>query len=651
MAKISKIVLMAIGVTGLLFGLFCAHDGGWGGRQRLQTNQFADLPGQQEFPEADAIVILDEGKMEILNIGSMPLSVFERHRIVKILNARGQRYAFITIPYSSQSQVDHIQARTIAADGKIFELDRKKIYDVNLYPEFIFYSDQRAKIFTLPAVAPGSVIEINYSVHLRSHSLWPVWNFQDFSPTLQSKFSLSAPSEWEIKYRLHHLDIQPTIAKAPAGFKSMYHWEASQIPPLRPELGMPALNDCLARLEIAPAGMSAWDDVAAWYYELAEPQTSASKAIRTKAVELTAGAASPEEKLRNVFEWVRDHIRYVAVEIGIGSFQPHSADEVLWNRYGDCKDLTTLICALARAASLTVYPALISTWQNGVADTSLPSPLQFNHAIAYCPTVGASGTWMDATEHGCAFGQLPWYDQGLPALVIEKDGTDKMLFTPSLPADSNRIVLDWRVHLDSTGSAQVVGSTRLTGIAAAEMRNLHYYLPLDLQRTRLETDLANRCPGAQVDSLVISDLSPQRSPLILSYAFHVDAFAAAWNQQLSFRPGQLLAFDLPNYLRASQRHHPFQFSWGSYHELDLAIEWPDGWELVTPWWNDSLISPFGNAAWKASATNGQLVFRINYQLNGETVPPEQFAAFQKFIDQIQQRNLKEVVISRRKKIS
>ncbi|MDZ7319817.1 MAG: DUF3857 domain-containing protein [candidate division KSB1 bacterium] len=650
MPKKLKMVFTAMGVIGLMFCLFCAHDGDWIGRQYPQARELADVELEKEFPDADALILLDEANVDILSVGSMPLSIFERHRVIKILNPRGQRYAFVTIPYSSQSQVDRIRAQTIAPDGKIFKLDKKKIYDVNLYPEFIFYSDQRAKIFTLPAVAPGSVIDINYSVQLRSYSLWPVWNFQDYSPTLRSKFHLSAPSEWEIKYRLHNLDIQPQIARAPAGFKSTYTWEAAHVPPLRPEFGMPSLNDCLARLEIAPAGMSTWSDVAAWYYELADPQTAVSKAIRSKAMELTAAGTTPEDKLRFIFEWVRDQVRYVAVEIGIGSFQPHSADEVLWNRYGDCKDMTTLICALARAASLEVYPALISTWQNGIADTSLPSPLQFNHAIAYCPNIGTNGTWMDATDNGCAFGQLPWYDQGLPALVIQKNSEYQILFTPHLPADSNRLVMDWQVHLDSTGRAEITGTTHLTGIAATEMRRLLYFLPQDLQRNWFATDLANRCPGASVSSLLIHGSSPMPAPLILRYVFHVDVFSAESDQKMSFRPGQILAFDLPNHLRASSRQHPIQFRGGSFNELNLVIDLPEKWQLISPLWNDSLTSSFGNANWKSSQINNQLTIQMKYQLNGEPVLPDQFPAFQKFIDQIQHRNLKEILVGRKEQI-
>lgn len=642
---------IAIGVIGLLFGSFCAVGDGRLERLEMQTGGLAQLPGAAEFPNADAVIVLDEGRLEILSVGSMPLSVFERHRIVKILNSRGSRYAFITIPYTPQSQVKNIRACTITANGDILRLAKNEIFDVNLYPEFVFYSDQRAKRFTLPAVEAGSVIDVSYTIELRSHTLWPIWNFQDYSPTLKSRFTLSVPSEWEIKHQLHHLNIVPSISKAPAGFKSSYCWEAQDIPPLRPEYGMPALNDCLARLEIAPAGMNNWGDVAAWFHELAEPQLSVTKAIRSQVLEIIALAANPTEKLKNIFEWVRDHIRYVAVEIGIGSYQPHPADQVLGNRYGDCKDMVGLICSMARAAGIEVYPALISTWQNGVADTSLPSPQQFNHAIAYAPNIGVNGTWMDATDKGGPWGQLPWYDQGLLALVIEKNGSGKILSTPKLPADSNRVVLKWRVRLDSTGYAEVVGSTELTGTAAAEIRNLLHYLPRDLQRNWLETDLASRCPGLHLDSMAIAGSRPQAGPLIFSYAFHGGAFSAVCNQRMSVRPGQILAFDLPNYFRAQRREHPIQWRGGTYSELNVVIELPAHFDLITPFWSDSLSSPFGYAAWKTSRNNGQLGIQIRYRLNGERVLPDQFPAFQKFIDQIQQRNLQDILISRNEQLS
>ena len=96
-------------------------------------------------------------------------SVLKRHQIIKILNRKGYPYANVTIPYSSSTKIRNIKARTISPDGEVFLLDEKKIYDITLYPDFIFYSDVRAKRFSFPAVDGGCVLEMTWEEHIASY--------------------------------------------------------------------------------------------------------------------------------------------------------------------------------------------------------------------------------------------------------------------------------------------------------------------------------------------------------------------------------------------------------------------------------------------------------------------------------------------------
>ena len=129
--------------------------------------------------------------------------------------------------------------------------------------------------------------------------------------------------------------------------------------------------------------------------------------------------------------------------------------------------MVTLLCTLGKEAGLDMRQVLVSTWDNGRPDTSLPSPLQFNHAIAYCPSVGDGGTWMDATDKGCVYGRLPWWDQGLAVLVVGEKGEEKMIETPRVPPDSNRETIDWRATLQPSGSATVCGVSTFRGATAS----------------------------------------------------------------------------------------------------------------------------------------------------------------------------------------
>jgi len=337
---------------------------------------------------------------------------------------------------------------------------------------------------------------------------------------------------------------------------------------------MPPGSEHIARLALAPLGIETWEDVAEWFRKLAEPQIKAGKGVKELASTFTRGVENEEDKLRIIYEWVRDNIRYVAVDIGIGGYQPHPAEVVLKNRYGDCKDMTTLLCSLAREAGLEAYEVIVSTWQQGIPDTSLPSPFQFNHVIAYCPSVGASGVWMDATEKGCPFGKLPWYDQGLPVLVVGKEGEAEIITTPRVSPDSNCVLLDWEADLQSTGAATVQGKTRLWGAIAAELREDLYHGSPEARQQWLETYLATRCSGVKLDSFKIMGLYPVSDPLTISYAFHTNNFAIPKAEEMAFRPGSILASDLPDYFRSPKRVHPIRFKFGLQTELNLTVKLP-----------------------------------------------------------------------------
>ncbi|MEJ2635505.1 MAG: DUF3857 and transglutaminase domain-containing protein [Calditrichia bacterium] len=643
---VSKAVLLLLLATGMAF-FSCSGSGDWASRINWELPDYSQLPGSEEYPDADAIVLLNDGKMEVYGNRDLGFSIFEQHTIVKILDVRGQRFANIMIPYTPESQVENIRARTITPEGKIIALDKIKIFDVTLYPNFVFYSDQRAKIFTMPAAGKGSIIEYRYEINIRSRTFKHYWNFQRDIPTLLSRFTLVKPSEWDLNYRLYGLDLKPDIKNGPKGFKSTYTWQATDVPALKSEFGMPPANELTAHLMLAPAGIKTWDDVSGWYDKLSEPQMKTGPRLRAAVEELTRGADSDEEKLRNIFDWVRDQVRYIAVEVGIGGYQPHAADEVFANQYGDCKDMTTLLCAMAREAGIEAHQVLVSTWQNGAPDTTLPSPLHFNHAIAYCPTVGEMGTWMDATEKGIPFGKVPWYDQGLPVLVIGKEGKAQIITTPKDKSENNGSAMRWDVTLDSSGNAIVEGQNKYYGALASEIRESLFYLSRDRQREWLQNDLAQRCSGIRLDSMQIEGLSPVKDPLRIAYVFNTSQFGLLRSSKLIINPGSISRFELPDYFRSVHRAHRIRFKFGTQTEFTLNVTLPQKEGNGLQAFSDSVSSAFGSAAWSwnPKKDGSGLEAKTRYVLKGEDIPPARYPDFQNFLDRVRAGDLQEVVLT------
>ena len=123
-----------------------------------------------------------------------------------------------------------------------------------------------------------------------------------------------------------------------------------------------------------------WAQLGRWYAQTANGRRELTPAMRAKAREISAAAANPMEIIQRLAAYVQHNVRYVAIEIGIGGYQPHAAQEVFASGYGDCKDKATLLSALLREVGIDSYYALINNNRDYLSP-DFPSMLAFNHVI------------------------------------------------------------------------------------------------------------------------------------------------------------------------------------------------------------------------------------------------------------------------------
>ena len=122
-----------------------------------------------------------------------------------------------------------------------------------------------------------------------------------------------------------------------------------------------------------------WEGLGRWYSELTAGRRTASADITEKTRQLTASAPDFDAKVRTLASFMQTDIRYVAIEIGVGGFQPHPAGDVFHARYGDCKDKATLLSTMLKQVGIDSDYVLIDT-DHGVVKPAVPSNF-FDHAI------------------------------------------------------------------------------------------------------------------------------------------------------------------------------------------------------------------------------------------------------------------------------
>src|SRR5690606_4525707 len=118
-----------------------------------------------------------------------------------------------------------------------------------------------------------------------------------------------------------------------------WRWLASDLAAVKLEEQMPPWRGVAARmvLSLQPpggqgGGFQSWRDVGSWYLSLTNGRRDPSPELRQKVQELTANEPDMLRKVQALASFVQKDVRYVAIELGIGSVQPHPAADVFAHR-------------------------------------------------------------------------------------------------------------------------------------------------------------------------------------------------------------------------------------------------------------------------------------------------------------------------------
>ncbi|MCD6583125.1 MAG: DUF3857 domain-containing protein, partial [Candidatus Omnitrophica bacterium] len=478
-----------------------------------QSQQFLN----QIQEEAGIILLVDE-RVEITSANT---SLTTLHVIEKVLKERGKELAEVEIGYdSTYERVELEFARTITPQGKLIYVGKENIRDVTKYLNYPLYSNARAFIISLPGVEVDSLIE--YKVNIYSSKLI---NGDDFSfsyrlkeryPIYKANFRLILPKYREAKFKVLNKEYAKDIVLEPQVKEDrnhkIYWWHFDKIFPIIPERKMPPFS--LVNPTILISSFQGWEEIYNWWYSLYKDKLTLSKEMKELVETLIKGASSSYEKARRVYEYVAKNIRYVAVEYGESGYEPHQAQEVFLNRYGDCKDQAILLVALLKEVGLESFPVLIPTQEAYSLQKDFPS-LVFNHAIC-AVNIGGELIFMDPTSQTTAFGDLPLSDQNREVLLFSSQGF-RIVKTPLLK--NTRILYYMKITIDEKENAFIKREVTTRGCYASSQR---YYLKYTHPQ-RIREDIRKRIteisPFAKLSNYHIENVEDLSKFPKLTYTF------------------------------------------------------------------------------------------------------------------------------------
>jgi hypothetical protein len=540
--------------------------------------------------DVNAIVLLDDQTTSVQDNGDV--LTLER-RVVKILRPEGREIAQLHVFFDNETKLKSLHAWSITAKGMEYELKDKDFRELSPYEGM--YSDVRVKEIEAPGADPGTVVALEFEQRGRPYLMEDTWQFQERIPVQRTRYTLRLPSSWEYSNSwFEHAETKPTESGA-----NSWTWELTEIPGIEREPHMPNWRSLAGRMEISYFGnirgqavksARSWQQIGSWYNDLASGRRQPSPQIHEKALQLTAGKSTFTGKVEAIASFLQTDIRYVAIEIGIGGFQPHAASDIFRNRYGDCKDKATLMSSMLHEVGIDSHYLVVNTNRGAVAP-SAPS-MYFDHVIlaisvpkgdpaeslaTIVDTKAGKYLIFDPTDQYTPVGQLHYWVQGSYGLLVN-DGGGELIQLPLLAPESNQIKRVAHLKLQPDGSLLgEVQETRSGEHAWTSRAELLHAQGNDPNKA-LERFLAGSLTGFSLEKSESENLDHNEKDLILKYKFNARSYAKSAGPLLLVRPRVLGAMEM-NWETDKPRKFPIEFRAAS-HETDVfEIELPEGFSV------------------------------------------------------------------------
>lgn len=376
--------------------------------------------------------------------------------------------------HSSFNELKKVEAYTAVPDGNSTKKMKVSEFKTQSSPSSgIFYDDVKETAFDYPKVIKGSVTHVETEHYNKDiHFISPFY-FSSYLPVANATFSLTFPEDMDIRYIIKNDEKKNiTVTESKKGRKKTIEFSAKGINN-NDYFADAVSHSYYAQHVIVYVTQYKYDgqvipvyNTVAELYKwnssfLKDINTTASALLKQVADSVCAGKTTEWDKAQAIYYWVQNHIKYVAFEAGLEGFVPRQAEDVYTKRYGDCKDMASLLTALLNASGLKAYFTWIGTRSIPYSYTEVPLPISDNHMIS---AVKVDNKWifLDATDPNCIFDFPSSSIQNKEALIgISADKYELvkvpvMVSSKSIIVDSTFLTIDKKI-LKGFASVDYVG--------------------------------------------------------------------------------------------------------------------------------------------------------------------------------------------------
>ncbi|MDQ3805911.1 MAG: DUF3857 and transglutaminase domain-containing protein [Acidobacteriota bacterium] len=557
--------------------------------------------------DADAEVIFWEVRVSYES-GGYDLGTNLSHYVrIKIFTERGresQSRVDILAPkaFGRETKIKDIAARTIKPDGTVVELKKEDIFERDVFKANGI--KVKAKTFALPAVEPGSIVEYRWREVRNGISGFERFDFARDIPVQSVRYYIKPAGEALVDAEGNLVGLNArTFHGETAPFKKekdgSYSTSMSNVPAFREEPRMPpeyAIRPWMLAY-YAPARKITpeqfWKSFGKSLYDEHKSSMKVNDEIKRAAAEATEGAATDEEKLDRLFNFVRAKVRNV--HDAASGFTPEQVEKMKANKspadtlkrgVGDWHDIDMLFAALATAAGFDARVAKLSDRGDAFFDPSFPSEY-FMRTENIAVRVGDNWRFYDPGSTYITRGMLRWREEGQPALVSDPKGALFVTTPVSGPEKSvERRTGKFRLAEDGTLEGQV--RIEYTGHLAYDMKERNEDDSPAEREEALRERFKSRLGEVELADIQVENATDPDKPFAYSLRVRVPGYAQRTGKRLFLQPAFFQRGLGPLFPTSARRHDVyFYYPWSEEDAVEITL--PEGFALDNP----DAPAPFG----------------------------------------------------------
>ena len=483
-----------------------------------------------KYPDSDSATV-DHKTVQVYRADGTGESQDEA--FIKVLTEKGKKaYASIStsfmLPYST---AEVVKMEIMKPDGKIVAVDvaanSKETIESGQMEMNIYDPNSKVIVTNIPGLETGDVLHwITRTTTQRSIIPGEFADenvFEADGYIRHMTYEVHAPADKPLKKIVLRDEVPGTVkytAQPGEDQTTVHRWEVTNVPRMFNEASMPPYENVLQRVVVSTT--PDWRAISKWYWELSKPHLeTATPELKKTVADLTAGAKSDMDRVKALFYFVSQKIRYMGLtpEKDRPGFEPHDVCLTFDKKYGVCRDKAALLVAMLREAGLNAYPVLVNVGSK--KDKEVPDP-GFNHAIVGVELNKGEYTLMDPTdEHTREL--LPTYDGNQSYLVARPEGETVLTSAVESP-EKNMMAIKTTGTLTSSGGLVAKSELALNGIYDNIVRNSFSMLKADDLRRGCETLLKKSLPGAKLVSLKVTpeNMQDMSTPVKITIEYSVD---------------------------------------------------------------------------------------------------------------------------------